>query len=357
MDGLAGDTRPSEQEHEETLPLQSAPGLLDGRYRDLRPIAKGSTGAVMSAWDVRTERVVAVKRLASAVSDQIEARFAREIRILATLDVQGVPSLHDASAKGAADRYFVMTRAPGCTLAALLEDLRSGQMVRSMQQRLQIVQNLVTVLGRVHAKDIVHRDLKPDNIVVADDGAVTVVDWGIAVSPQHRAMDEAVLTTDQTILGTPMYMSPEQAGLRNLSVDHRSDLFSIAALAYELLTLEHYLGDVVDKSVGLILVEIVRARDRLAFETPEGASLPADVRAFLERGLQRDPCDRFADAEEMERALADLLGGPPGPPEVPEVPHAALVELVAFQPVLALLGLVSVVTLITIALMLVLGRL
>lgn len=211
------------------------PDLSGTRYRPLRLLGRGGMGAVWLAEDTALSRQVALKIL--DITDEkgvLAARLLREAEILASLEHPGIVPVHDAGTLADGSVFYCMKYVQGQTLDQYVKN------PHSISERLRIVQRLAEPLAFAHAKGVLHRDLKPGNIMIGPFGEVLVMDWGLAkrgaVNDADRdprpsvAVAYPCLGTDHStgVVGTPGYMSPEQA--RGEPVDERSDVFSFGAV-------------------------------------------------------------------------------------------------------------------------------
>ena len=218
------------EQREATQPTEAGIRAL-GPYLLLSQIGEGGMGAVYRARDTRLRREVAVKVLSPAVAAQpdLVARFEREARAVAALSHRNVVVIYDVGYE--ADTHFiVMELLDG---QSLREAAARGRMpaARAIRCILQVCDGLAAA----HAKGIVHRDLKPGNIILTRDGRAVLVDFGIAKTLTDDAGGQSTfVTTAGGVMGTPQYMSPEQ--VRGLRVDHRSDIFSLGIVLFELLS-------------------------------------------------------------------------------------------------------------------------
>ncbi|HEX4622507.1 MAG TPA: serine/threonine-protein kinase, partial [Myxococcaceae bacterium] len=202
--------------------------MLEGKWRIGKQIGEGGMGTVYLATDVALDRPVAVKILAKQLSSDQEllTRFEREARMMAKLEH---PNIVPVYAVGRHDErpFIVMKMLEGQTLSQLLRE--KGAL--SVDETLAMVRQVAAGLQFIHQKGFVHRDIKASNIFIGPGGHATILDFGILRS--REGQDN--LTRTGMVMGTPQYMSPEQAlGVRG--VDHRSDLYALAVLAYECLT-------------------------------------------------------------------------------------------------------------------------
>ena len=194
-----------------------------GRYRLGATLGEGGMAIVVEAEDVNLKRPVAIKQLRDGLRADPSSRrhFFAEAEILAGLDHAGVVSVHEAGLLEDGAPFYAMAKVKGPTLADLLSaDTAAG--LRVSMRHVEVVQRAAETMGYAHARGIVHLDLKPQNIMVDEDGAVYVMDWGIA----RRAAGSA--PAERGVLrGTPSYMSPEMASGRGDQADARSDVFAL----------------------------------------------------------------------------------------------------------------------------------
>lgn len=206
------------------------PYRVTGRYRLLRQVGRGAMGTVFHALDERLGREVAVKVVSPQYStdERVRLRFEREARLVAMLEHPGIVSVHDSGDVGEGSLFMVMEWLSGCDLAQLIRT----QGPATPQQVAELLRQVGAALSTAHDAGLVHRDIKPANIIVDDAKGqlhATLVDFGIA----KQVRKDARLTQTGALVGTPLYMSPEQ--LLNQEVDARSDTYSLATVAYEAL--------------------------------------------------------------------------------------------------------------------------
>jgi eukaryotic-like serine/threonine-protein kinase len=273
----------------------SEPGSL-GRldhYEVLEVVGRGGTGVVLRARDTKLQRVVAIKALAAplAVSGTARARFAREARAAAAVRDEHVIAIH-AVEDGRPVPYLVMEFIDGCTLEALLRS--AGPL--EVKDVLRIGVQAATGLAAAHRQGLVHRDVKPANVLL-ENGVrrVKLTDFGLA-----RAADDASLTQSGYIAGTPLYMSPEQAG--GEPIDPRADLFSLGSVLYEMCT-----GRPAFRAP--TTVAVLR---RVCDETPRpirevNPDIPEALCRVIEWLHAKKPADRPDSANEVADLLARLL--------------------------------------------------
>jgi eukaryotic-like serine/threonine-protein kinase len=278
-----------------------AGSVIAGKYRVIEPLGRGGMGAVWRAEHVLLGTPCAIKLMDPKIAESGEghARFSREARAAAALRSPHVVHVFDFGVDSGTP-YIAMELLEGESLAQLLA--RTGRLEPAE------VASLFTQLGRAVAKahelGIVHRDLKPDNVFLArqDQGVVVkVFDFGIAKLTRDTALSVSSNTRTGTMLGTPSYMSPEQARGNRL-VDHRTDLWALGVIAFECLCgskpfLANALGD--------LIIQI--CTEPLPVPS-DAAPVPRAFDAWFKRAAERDPNRRFQSATELTEALAIALG-------------------------------------------------
>ena len=290
-----------------------------GRYQVREVIGRGMMGIVYRAHDPELDRLVALKtvRLAFAVSDeeqaQYEKRFLAEARAAAALSHPGIVTVHDVGRDAASGvLYIALEHLQGRDLHDLTRDGRPWE----GREALRLIARLAEALHHAHAQGIVHRDIKPANIMVLPSGEPKIMDFGIAKVPAAR------LTAAGELFGTPLYMSPEQAS--GLPVDGRSDLFSLGAVLYLLLT-----GRTAFEAEGLPAILARVTRHDPPPPTTVALGLPPGVDAVVARALAKEPDRRYADGRAFADDLADVMAGRPPRHASPAPPAAASVHGVA----------------------------
>ncbi|MFI9649090.1 protein kinase [Streptomyces sp. NPDC052040] len=275
-------------------------GLVgDGRYRLTHRLGRGGMAEVFAAEDVRLGRTVAVKLLRSDLAEDpvSKARFTREAQSVAGLNHHAIVAVYDSGedqVAGQAVPYIVMELVEGRTIRDLLLNAEAP----GPEQALIIVSGVLEALAYSHQHGIVHRDIKPANVIITHNGAVKVMDFGIA-----RALHGASTTMTQTgmVMGTPQYLSPEQA--LGKAVDHRSDLYATGCLLYELLSLRPpFVGETPLSVVYQHVQDIPVPPSRIS-----EAAAPPELDGLVMRSLAKDPDDRFQTAEEMRGLIQYAL--------------------------------------------------
>ena len=259
------------------MPLE--PGTLLGPYEIQSVLGAGGMGEVYKARDTRLERMVAVK----VSKEQFSTRFAREARAIAQLNHPYICQLYDVGPD-----YLVMEYVEGMPLQGPLP----------LEKALAYAAQICDGLAAAHGKNVVHRDLKPANVLVTDAG-VKLLDFGLAqlgaaVASEDDITQNVGLTQIGTIVGTPAYMSPEQAA--GSPVDARSDVFSFGAVLYEMLSGRRAFAGASAMAVIAAVLE----------KEPEPLDAPEGVRSLIRRCLRKSPGERFQSAAELGSALRSL---------------------------------------------------
>jgi eukaryotic-like serine/threonine-protein kinase len=274
---------------------EAVEAALRGRYRVERELGQGGMATVYLAEDVKHRRRVAVKVLRPELSAAVgRSRFLREINIVAQLSHPNILPLHD-SGEGNGLLYYVMPHVDGGSLRERLND--GGQL--PVGEALHIMHAVADALSHAHSRNLVHRDIKPENILFLADHPV-VSDFGIA-----RAMSAVVdtnLTDAGLAVGTPAYISPEQA-VGDSTVDHRADLYSFGVLAYELLAGDPpFARRTPQQTIAAHVTEVPRHIDE------QRPGVPPQVAELIMRCLEKDPALRPQSAADVMRVLETVSG-------------------------------------------------
>jgi len=307
---------------------------LGGKYKVVRKLGEGGMGAVYEAEQMlgTSRRKVAVKTLHPHLSRDanIEARFRREVGTIAQLEHPNTIQVYDFGTTESGILYIVMEFLQGKSLA----DVLMAQGAMAPDRAAHVLLQICGSLEEAHGRGIVHRDLKPDNIVLIERAGqkdfVKVLDFGIAKRAKEEDKNEQKLTKQGMMLGTPPYMSPEQFTGR--PIDARSDIYSLAVMAYEMLT--GRLPFNAETAWEWATQHMTQAP--IAIESlPEGRRAPAAMRSAIVRGLAKSPEDRFqsvrsfSDAFTAKTPVDDALT--PGPAEAVGVsPRTSATGNVAF---------------------------
>src|SRR6266702_2059776 len=265
-------------------------------------IGRGGMGVVFNARDERLKRHVAIKVLPPelAFRDEIRLRFLREAETAARLSHPHIVPIHSVGEGPDGLVYFVMAYVDGESLAAKLK--RRGRLPPAESRR--IIQETADALGAAHALGIIHRDVKPDNILLEGSrGRVVVTDFGIAKALTSTT-GPGTLTATGVAIGTPHYMSPEQAA-GDREIDGRSDIYSLGVVGYQMLTGE--LPFRAPTVPGILMKHITERAPAITDKRPD---IPDDLAACVMRCLEKDPDARWPTADALRRALESRSAPP-----------------------------------------------
>jgi len=279
-----------------------------GKYQVLGTIGRGGMGEVFKAYQPDLHRHVAIKTLLSGeqATEEFLQRFQREARTAAKLSHPNIVPIYDIGAEGKL-HYIVMEYVEGRSLKQILEEKKLEP-----EKSLRIAYTVARALQFAHDHKIVHRDVKPANLLIDKQGRVRVLDFGLA-----RSLDGKGLTASSVLVGTPYYMSPEQAFGAPEELDHRTDLYSLGAVLYEMLTGR-------PPFEGGTVLSILR---KIEDEDPQPPAVSARVDAVVMKALSKDRDRRYQTAAEFAEAIRGCIDAPV-PTErqiVPAAPAAAAV--------------------------------
>ncbi|OPZ06380.1 MAG: Serine/threonine-protein kinase PknB [candidate division BRC1 bacterium ADurb.BinA292] len=271
--------------------------LAVGRYNYMERLGSGGMGVVHKVFDVRNNRVVAMKILRDSLSSSSKAldRFFREARIAASLSHTNIVNIYDYNISNMSGQsYIVMEYVDGPSLRELVDRQFAETIETPLDYITEILHysvQLCDALQASHANGVIHRDIKPDNIMITQEGVVKITDFGIV----H--IEEATFTPSGAMLGTPRYMSPEQ--VTGGRVDARSDIYSVGILLYEVLTgtPPFFTGDIAFQQVHK---DPSNPREL-------NPKLPESLAEGILRCLMKKPDDRFQDAMELKASLGRIL--------------------------------------------------
>jgi serine/threonine protein kinase len=266
--------------------------VLSGRYKILDAIGKGGMGVVYKVHDLELDETIAIKIVRSdlANSDEALKRFRSEIKLARRVTHPNVCRIHDCGREGHLT-YIAMELVIGTDLKG--EVRRRGGL--APEEALDIAVQVAHGLDAVHRQHVVHRDLKTPNIMRMADGTVKLMDFGIAKSLAGDATTGATATG--SVLGTPEYMSPEQA--QGMTVDARSDIYALGIVLFELLT-----GELPFRGDTPMATLLKQVQEPPPLDGPRAARIPPSLVPVLRKALAKDPADRYPSAREMAAALA-----------------------------------------------------
>lgn len=290
-------------------------GANVGRYRVEKLLGQGGMGAVYAAEDTLLGRRVALKMLAmprdveGSRADEAKARLLREARAAAALAHPNVVAIYDVGEHEGAP-FLAMELVAGQTLRARLAS------PSTVVEKSRWLSEIASALAAAHARGIVHRDIKPDNVMVGIDGSIKVLDFGIArrpsssVDPHGPTVDGnapglATITAEGAVIGTPLYMAPEQ--IRGEKIDARADQFAWGVVAYEMFAGKPPWD--ASSAVSLVAGILHRKPESLSHLAPE---VPTNTAAVIERALEKSPDARFDSMQSLKEAFeASTSGRPP----------------------------------------------
>jgi len=304
---------PMFEEQDGAYDVNPTPEQFLGEYRILKEIGRGGMGVVYEAEDASLNRRVALKVLPAHMTQsprQIE-RFRREASAAAKLDHPGITPIYTVG-EASGSHYFAMELIDGPNLGQVLDSIRKHtsdfelgfgdtRLLADNDQTYQIqvaevIKQVANALDAAHRKGVIHRDIKPHNILLTPKGNAQVVDFGLA-----KDLDRATISQSQEIAGTPHYMSPEQiSGLKN--TDHRTDIYSLGVVLYELLTLRVPFR--ADSTHKLMMCVATLNPPALRTLSPKCAQ---DLATICHKAIDKEARHRYQSAEELEEDLRRFL--------------------------------------------------
>jgi len=278
-----------------------------GKYQILGEAGRGGMGEVFKAYQPDLRRHVAIKTLLSGeqASEEFLERFQREARMAAMLSHPNIVPIYDIGAEGKL-HYIVMEYVEGRSLKQLLEEKRLDA-----DKSLRIAFTVARALQFAHDRKVIHRDIKPANLILDKQGRVKILDFGLA-----RHLDGKGLTASSSMVGTPYYMSPEQAFGAPEELDHRTDVYSLGAVLYEMLSGRPPFEG------GTVLAVLRKIED----DDPEPLGISPPVDALVAKALAKDRDRRFQSAADLAEAIKACLSGGAAP-ETPVTSTAAAPEV------------------------------
>ncbi|MHA3770043.1 protein kinase domain-containing protein [Verrucomicrobiota bacterium sgz303538] len=326
---------------------------LEGkRHKVLTTVGRGGMGVILQARDLHIRRTVAMKvmRTGSQFSRENVLRFIAEAQLTGQLEHPNIVPVYELGIDEHGETFYTMKFVKGITLEAVLRGIRSGdaELIQKypLGVLLTVFQKICDAVAFAHSREIVHRDLKPDNIMIGAYGEVLVMDWGLAKrlnedappeeevrvaipEPQVQDPHRGFETLHGVVVGSPPYVSPEQARGELDKIDCRSDVYVLGAILYAILTLRApvYAGSMQEMLEKIAAGEIeppiafnrvARTRQpqledivygRVCLAHCPGGRVPEGLSAVTMKALQVDPADRYASVEEMQTEIAAYQGG------------------------------------------------
>jgi serine/threonine protein kinase/tetratricopeptide (TPR) repeat protein len=284
----------------------------DTVFERIEKLGEGGMGVVYRVRDQRLGRHAALKLIhPNRRSDRIIQRFRRESRVTAALDHPSIPPVYEAGTNAAGESYLLMRVIEGSTLESCIQSYQEDRQQRELQVLLRALIKVCEAIAYAHSRKIVHRDLKPDNVMVGEFGQVMVMDWGLALELDKREGEQddddsqeaekpLALTAEGASLGTPGYMSPEQAG--GEPVDTRTDIFALGALLTKVLT-----GQCPIQGKSQTAVIIATIENNIAKPSDILSDVPRELCSIAVRALAFQAEDRYQSADEMATDLRNYL--------------------------------------------------
>jgi len=299
--------------------MSSVPSAI-GRFHVLRRIARGGMGTLYLAWDPKLDRQIAIKVLTDD-NDDLRERFAREARSAARLHHPHIVTIFDVGEHDC-EPFIAMEYVQGETLAAIIRN----RVPLTTSRKLEIIEQLGEGLAYAHKVGVIHRDVKPANIMIALDGTVKILDFGIA----RIGVASSSMTIAGMLMGTLSYMSPEQAA--GQTADNRSDVFAVGAVLYELLSFQQaFPGGFGDGILHRVMYTAPPAIEQLC------PGLDSEIVRVVNKALEKDPAQRYQDLAAMSSEIRRIRSRLPEEPPVvgstdPTLPPVIAATRPAFTP-------------------------
>src|SRR5512147_2974489 len=265
-----------------------------GRYKIKSELGRGGMATVYRAFDPISNREVAIKVLPRELLTNLvtRARFKRELKLVTSLEHPAIVPVYDVGGDEDQQPFFVMRYMSGGSLSDMI---KKGKF--SLRDAALIIERLAGALDHAHSRGVIHRDIKPDNVLFDASNNPYLSDFGVA-----KVTESLVSTTGQDVIGTPAYLSPEQA--LGESVDHRSDVYGLGAMLYEMLTGERPFGK--DTVIGLALQHVNDPVPNILKLRPD---LPGEVDVIIKTAMAKNREKRYATALDMSRELNKVAFG------------------------------------------------
>ena len=302
------------------------------RYTHIKTIGLGGVGAVLSAYEPELNREVAIKILRPAFRNQVGSlkRFVREARATAHIEHPNIVPVHQLGVFNDNGIFFSMKKVDGRNLRSVIRKLSEGNKEFSkkytIRQLLQIFVAIGNGVAYAHSKGVLHRDLKPANIMLGDYGEVMVMDWGLVkyhsdkdssreewhtdLDPDFTTIghDDVLATIVGSVSGTPAYMAPEQAGGRNEDVDEQTDIYSLGAILYSILTWETAPFES-PMTTNQVLNAVISGRFKRPRKRAPKRKISRELESVCLKAMARKKKNRYQSAEALVRDVKDYLEG------------------------------------------------
>ncbi len=287
--------------HRAAKPNPNAPTRL-GDFRIVREVGRGGMGVVYEAEQITLKRKVALKVLRFGIStdEEVMKRFQREAETVAHLHHTNIVPIHAIGCDGGV-HYYAMQFIEGKSLAAVFAEQASKTSLRDFRSIATWAMQAAEALAHAHQRGVIHRDIKPSNLILDPDGTVWLTDFGLA-----KRSEEVTLTAAGILMGTPRYMSPEQATAASQPIDHRTDIYSLGATLYELATGKPVFDATSPQAVITQILNSEPANPRSVND-----QLPSDLETIILKCLAKDPRRRYSQARDLADDLRAFLESRP----------------------------------------------
>ena len=294
--------------------LLTPKGAFEARFEIERELGRGGMGRVLRVFDRELGRRVAMKQLRRdrwrAAGPELRRRFMTEARITARLEHPAIPPIFEIGDDASIGLYYTMRLIDGRDFSQVIRSVHRGEGDWSKIRAMGVVLQACEAVSHAHSHGVLHRDIKPANVMVGTQGEVYVVDWGISKSLaiEEAGGQDAKDTARGRVLGTPMYMAPEQARGATDEIDARTDVYGLGAMLYELLTGEPPFGEHRESTPDELRERVVAGLEPRPVEQVAKKEPPA-LLAICSRAMARDPDERYPDVASLAADLRAFQEG------------------------------------------------